>query len=389
MRIKPTPMLDYPDVLFEPKRSPLPSRADITLEREMKFPYSPHTFKGIPIIAANMDGVGTFSMALVLQKHKVMTCIRKHYTVEEWDKAFAKGLDPEYTIICTGSNIIHDPKAKDYVTMQKVVEKHPALKYICIDVANGYQENFAKFVAQVREEFPHHVIMAGNVATYEMTEQLILSGADIVKVGIGPGAVCTTRLKTGVGVPQLTAVIECSDAAHSLNGHIIADGGIVHEGDVAKAFGGGADFVMIGSMFAAHAECEETFLWNSPDYPNTNGLEVTMENPRTFHYDSSDGRETVPEWGIEEELFVEFYGMSSERAKEKHGARKDGYRGAEGKLVRLPYRGSIENSIVELLGDVCSTCTMIGARTIKAIPKCTVFNVVRNVVNHSYDRYEV
>lgn len=379
MRIKPTPMLDYPDVLFEPKRSALPSRADIDLEREIKFPHSPHVFKGVPIIAANMDGVGTFSMALELQKHKVLTCIRKHYTPEEWDEAFDKGLDPNYSIICTGSNAIHDNNAQDYMTMQAVIKKHPEIKFICIDVANGYQENFATFVGQVRQEFPHHVIMAGNVATYEMTEQLILSGADVVKVGIGPGGVCTTRLKTGVGVPQLTAAIECSDAAHSLNGHIIADGGIVHSGDVSKAFGGGADFVMIGGLFAGHKECEEVFSckyqgeWKEIKYSEKR---KGWEGPHGNIYSPDD-------------VWVEFYGMSSERAKERHGARKDGYRGAEGKLVRLPYRGAIEGTISELLGDICSTCTMIGSRSIKAIPKCAVFNVVRNVVNHSLNKYEV
>jgi len=354
MRIKPTPMLDYPDVLFEPKRSPLPSRADIDLTREIKFPYSPHVFKGVPIIAANMDGVGTFQMALVLQKHQMMTCIRKHYTIEEWDEAFKAGLDPEYTIVCTGSNVIHDPKAKDYETMKEVIQKHPGIKFICIDVANGYQENFAAFVARVREEYPHHVIMAGNVATYEMTEQLILSGADIVKVGIGPGSVCTTRLKTGVGVPQLTAVIECSDAAHSLNGHIIAEGGVVHEGDISKAFGGGADFVMLGGMLAGFDESEMNVI-----------------------IDQDTGKK-----------YIEFYGMSSDKAKENHGVRKDGYRGAEGKVVRLPYRRAVEDEVVEILGSVCSTCTMIGARTVKAIPKCTVFNVVRQVVNTSFNQYE-
>ena len=381
MRIKPTPMLDYPDVLFEPKRSPLQSRADIDLTREIKFPYSSHVFKGVPIIAANMDGVGTFSMAMVLQKHQMMTCIRKHYTIEEWDEAFKAGLDPEYTIVCTGSNIIHDPKAKDYETMKEVIQKHPGIKFICIDVANGYQENFAAFVARVREEYPHHVIMAGNVATYEMTEQLILSGADIVKVGIGPGSVCTTRLKTGVGVPQLTAVIECSDAAHSLNGHIIADGGIVYEGDISKAFGGGADFVMIGGMFAAHKECEEKIVieWDRGDwrevYPAGDGNWANWIGPEQHACKESD-------------LYVEFYGMSSDKAKGNHGVRKDGYRGAEGKVVRLPYRGNIDDQIIEMLGAICSTCTMIGARTVKAIPKCAVFNVVRQVVNTSFNQYE-
>ena len=107
-------------------------------------------------------------------------------------------------------------------------------------------------VAQVRAEFPNHTILAGNVVTGEMVEELILSGADIIKVGIGPGSVCTTRKKTGVGYPQLSAVLECADAAHGLGGHIISDGGCTCPGDVAKAFGAGADFVMMGGMLAGH-----------------------------------------------------------------------------------------------------------------------------------------
>jgi GMP reductase len=243
------------------------------------------------------------------------------------------------------------------------------------------RKTLAHFVSEVREKFPEKVIMAGNVATYEMTEQLILSGADVVKVGIGPGAVCTTRTKTGVGVPQLTAVIECSDAAHSLGGQIIADGGIVDEGDVAKAFGGGADFVMIGSMFAAHQECEEPIVyeWNNNDW------QIAKYDLCNDEWFTHEGDLPIPN----SNLYVEFYGMSSERAKSKHGARKDGYRGAEGKVVRIPYRGPIDDTITQLLGHVCSTCTMIGARRVKDIPKCTVFNVVRQRVNDSLNRYNI
>ncbi len=130
-----------------------------------------------------------------------------------------------------------------------------AIRYVCIDVANGYTESFVGFVAKFREAYPRITVMAGNVVTGEMTEELILSGADIVKVGIGPGSVCTTRSMTGVGYPQLSAVIECADAAHGLGGRICADGGCTTPGDVAKAFGGGADFVMLGGMLAGHDEC--------------------------------------------------------------------------------------------------------------------------------------
>ena len=340
MRIETEIKLDFSDVLLKPKRSTLSSRKEVELERDFSF------WKGIPIMASNMDGVGTFSMARALQEFNILTVIKKHYTFDDWKLAMREGSFHclNNVAVSTGTNAIWDSGAEDYITMKSVLEEWPEVKYICIDVANGYQQNYSDFVNRIREEFPDKVIIAGNVITGEMTEQLIISGADIVKCGIGPGSVCTTRTMTGVGVPQLSGIIECADAAHGLGGHIIADGGCVVPGDVVKAFGAGADFVMLGGMLASHDESET---------------------------EMQDGK-------------YEFYGMSSDRAMEIHGSRKDGYKGSEGKVVKLNSRGKVKDTIVEILGGLRSACTYIGAKRIKDMPKCTTFVMVNNQHNRIY-----
>jgi GMP reductase len=347
MRIESDLKLDYKDVLLKPKRSKLTSRKDVDMERGFKFLNSGKEFTGIPIIASSMDGVGTFSMAKVLQNYKMLTVLRKHYESEDWDNAVASGLDLNYVSICTGTNRIWDEDALDFLTLKVVLEKYPEIPFITIDVANGYHENFVDFVAQMREEFPEQTIIAGNVITAEMTEELILRGADIVKCGIGPGSVCTTRLMTGVGIPQFSGIIECADAAHGVGGQVIADGGCVYPGDVAKAFGAGSDFVMLGGMLAGHEESEVDIL---------------------------DGK-------------MEFYGMSSDRAMEIHGARKDGYRGAEGKDIRIPYKGTVEDTLTEIIGGVRSACTYIGATKIKDMPKCATFVQVLQQENQVFNLF--
>jgi len=333
MRIDQDIKLDYKDVLFKPKRSKLTSRKDVDLTRTFKFHNSKKEWTGVPIMASNMDGVGTFTMAKVLQQHKMLTVLRKHYTIEDWEKAVNSGLKLKNVSVCTGTGAIWDPNAKDFTTMQEVLRRYPDVPFICVDVANAYHENYGDFIARLRDLYPDKTIIAGNVITAEMTEELILRGADIVKCGIGPGSVCTTRLMTGVGVPQLSGIIECADAANGIGGHVIADGGCVYPGDVAKAFGAGAHFVMLGGMLAGHDESEGTI---------------------------EDGK-------------VTFYGMSSNAAMAKHGARKDGYRGAEGKVVQLTHRGPVEPTVTEILGGVRSACTYIGAQRIKDMPKCTTF----------------
>lgn len=347
MRIIEDTKLDFADVLFVPKRSRLGSRSEVDLVREIKFPHAKTVYSGVPIVAANMDTVATFEMAKALLKYRVSTALHKHYGAEEL-AGFFKGLSEEdrmRVFLSTGIT------AQDHTKLKRVVaEAEGAVRMICIDVANGYSEPFLRFVEKIRREYPELVIMAGNVVTPEMTEALILGGVDIVKVGIGPGSVCTTRKMTGVGYPQLSAIIECSDAAHGLNGQICGDGGCTVPGDVSKAFGGGADFVMIGGMFAGHDEC---------------GGEIVTKG---------------------EERFVKFYGMSSAEAMKKHAGGVAEYRASEGKVVLLPYRGPVETTVKEILGGMRSTCTYVGAKRLKDLPKCTTFIKVGRQINEVFGK---
>ena len=363
MRIDNDIKLDYSDVLIRPKRSTLKSRKQVRLERTFKFRNSKAEYEGVPIMAANMDGVGTFKMADTLAEQNIFTCLVKTYSVDELVEFFdidyfGKPFQTErskYTAMSIGTSD---------ADFNKLVQVHATvadgrLKYVCMDIANGYSDHFAQHVKKVREAFPNIVIIAGNVVTGEMTEELILNGADIVKVGIGPGSVCTTRIQTGVGYPQLSAVIECADAAHGLGGHIIADGGCTCPGDVAKAFAGGADFVMLGGMLAGHDE---------------GGGDVISK-----HYQSNElvyeigGHLSRQTHKIETKQFVQFYGMSSDAANTKHfGGLKD-YRSSEGREVMVPYRGAVATTIQDLLGGIRSTCTYAGAMKLKQLSKCTTF----------------
>ncbi|KEY18046.1 GMP reductase [Kaistella antarctica] len=333
MRIETELKLGFKDVMIRPKRSTLKSRSQVSLERNFTFRNSQKEWTGVPIIAANMDTVGTFEMAEALSKHQIITAIHKHYTIEEWSGFLKDQPDSIYNYIALSTGIGKEDEGK----IQKIVEAHPKINFLCIDVANGYSEHFVGFVRKMRKIFPDKTIIAGNVVTGEMVEELILSGADIVKVGIGPGSVCTTRIKTGVGYPQLSAIIECADAAHGLGGHIISDGGCKIPGDVAKAFGGGADFVMLGGMFAGHDE---------------SGGEIVEENGEKFRL---------------------FYGMSSQTAMDKHSGGVAEYRSSEGKTVKVPYKGAVAVTVKDILGGVRSTCTYVGASQLRELSKRTTF----------------
>jgi len=356
MRIEDDSKLDYKDVLIRPKRSTLGSRKDVDLVREFTFRNfqadSEEHYRGIPIIASNMDGVGTFTMADTLATMGLFTCLVKNYEAAELIDFFAQENAARRENVAYSTGITRQDFEKFNTVHEQTGDN---LKYVCVDVANGYSERFSKFIKQLRDAYPGVVIIAGNVVTGEMTEELILSGADIVKVGIGPGSVCTTRIQTGVGFPQLSAVIECADAAHGLGGHIIADGGCTCPGDLAKAFAAGADFVMLGGMLAGHDE---------------GGGEIV-----TRYFKSGEVRQTEDGYEdlIEEHKFVNFYGMSSRAANDKHFGGLKEYRSSEGREIQVPYRGEIENTIQNLLGGVRSTCTYAGAKKLKWLSKCTTF----------------
>jgi len=343
MIIEPEIKLDFKDVLIRPKRSTLTTRKEVDLSRKFSFvnakldiPYKGHElipeYAGIPIMASNMDGVGTMEVADALIPDGMFTCLTKTYSKKQLEEFFVseenKGGRSDYVAMSIG--ITEEDKSKFNEVYKRVGQK---LRYVCIDVANGYTERFCNFIANFRDSFPNIIIIAGNVCTADQTQELILKGADIIKCGIGPGSVCTTRVKTGVGYPQLSTIIECSDAAHGLGGHIISDGGCTVAGDIAKAFGGGADFVMLGGMLAGHDE----------------GGGQVVDNK------------------------VKFYGMSSRTANEKHFGGLRDYRAAEGKTVEIPYKGKISNTVQDILGGLRSACTYSGARRLKDLCKCTTF----------------
>lgn len=345
MRIEYEIKLGFKDVMFRPKRSTLKSRSEVTVEREFTFLHTQKKWNGVPLIAANMDTVGTFEMAEALYNEKIITAVHKHYSVQEWAD-FLKDKNGDfyqYIALSTGTGKADEEKIKI------ILDAHPKIQFLCIDVANGYSEHFVEFVQKARENFPDKIIIAGNVVTGEMVEELILAGADIIKVGIGPGSVCTTRVKTGVGYPQLSAIIECADAAHGLGGHIIGDGGCKVPGDVAKAFGGGADFVMLGGMLAGHDE---------------SGGEMVDENGKKYKL---------------------FYGMSSKTAMDKHSGGVAEYRSSEGKTVKVPYKGKVEETVKDILGGVRSTCTYVGAAKLKELSKRTTFIRVQEQENQVFN----
>ena len=319
--------LDYSDVLIRPKRSTMNSRSDVSMKRTHTFLHSKKSWTGIPIMSANMDTVGTPAMHSILSKFDMITCPAKHYLKNNI-----------ITFNSGNKNICWFGGINDTDLLSKQTSD-----FIGLDVANGYTIRFVDAVKELREKCPDATIVAGNVVTADMTQELILAGADIVKVGIGPGSVCTTRIKTGIGYPQLSAVIECADAAHGLGGHIIADGGCTTSGDIVKAFAGGADFVMIGGMLAGHDECD----------------------------------------GQVENGVMKFYGMASESAMDRHGNHNE-YRGVEGKTVEVPYRGKVEDTVKDILSGVRSACTYVGATRLKSLSKCTTFIRVNNTHNTVY-----
>jgi len=365
MRIETEVKLDFSDVLIRPKRSTISSRKEVNLERTYKFKHSGFEWTGVPIMAANMDGVGTLQMAHALYKHKMFTCLVKNISMEYMDTT-VQDIGGNYFAVSTGTS------DRDWSTLQQTLNVYPEIHFICIDIANGYSEHFCDFVSKVRDKYPTHTIIAGNVVTADMTQELILRGADIVKVGIGPGSVCTTRIQTGVGYPQLSAIIECADAAHGLGGHIVADGGCTCPGDVAKAFGAGADYVMLGGMLAGHTE---------------GGGEIIKKYFDVGQYFiAGQDRLGVSEYQpvIEGREYVKFYGMSSDTAMNKHHGGVANYRSSEGRTVEVPYKGPVEKTVLDLLGGLRSTCSYVGANSLKQLSKCTTFVRVNKQYNNIF-----
>ena len=336
--------LDYSDVLIRPKRSTLTSRFDVDLQRTYTFYHSGDEWTGVPIMSSNMDTTGTFDMHEELSSHSMITCIARHQNRD--GKLWVQAKHRNYLCVMSG---ISD---KEILEIVGVANTFPDVAFVGLDVANGYTINFVDSIKRLREHLPRATVIAGNVVTGDMVMELILAGVDIVKVGIGGGSVCTTRTKTGIGYPQLSAVIECADAAHGIGGHIIADGGCNSSGDIVKAFAAGADFVMLGGMLAGHDECDGELIFED-------------DNP--------------------EPVGMQFYGMASKTAMDRHGHPNREYRGEEGKTVVVPYRGPVKDTAEDILGGIRSACTYVGAKRLKDLTKCTTFVRVNNTHNRIYE----
>jgi GMP reductase len=342
--------LDFSDVLILPKKNNYSSRSEVSLERTFTFKYSSYSWSGVPIMVSNMDTTGTIEMALEMQKHKVLTCLHKYYTCSD---LLNSELNKEYYAVSTGVN------RNDLHNLEEIMEKVDP-KFICIDVANGYMSKFIETCKEIRWKYPNKILIAGNVCTQQGVLELVVEGkVDIVKVGIGSGSCCTTRKQTGIGMPQLSAVIECADTAHGLDAHIISDGGLQVVGDFSKAYGAGSDFVMSGSMFAGHTE---------------SGGELI--------HDTNFEGDIIKSYKI-------FYGMSSSTAMNKYSGGVAHYRSSEGKTVKLEYRGDVKNTILDIQGGIRSTMTYIGAKKIKDIPKCATFIRVNRQLNQIYNGKEI
>jgi len=355
MQIEDQVSLDYDDVLIKPKRSILKSRKQVDITRELKFRWSGQEWSGVPIIAANMDSTGTMHMFGSLSGYGMMTALHKFYNKEQLVSFFSDDASEDLDRVFYSLGMRDDDWDKFAAVWAELPQEFRP-KMVCIDVPSAYLETFVDFLRRFRDTYPSVTIMAGNVCTGEMTEALVLAGADIVKVGIGPGSGCLTRRVAGVGVPQLTAVIDCADAAHGLKGWICADGGIVHPGDLGKAFGGGADFIMMGGVLSGHHECEGELM-------DADGNPVGFDHPGP--------------------KFMKFYGMSSDEAMKKHYGGKADYRASEGRSVTIPYKGMVRNTIEEYLGGLRSTMSYIGAEKLKEIGRRTTFVRVNRVLNTS------
>ena len=353
---------DFNDVLIRPKRSNISSRSEVSLLRNFSFPHSNRSINCVPIFAANMDTTGSMQMAKTLSEYDCLTCLHKHYQSQDLIRYFSK--NPQHTFYSTGIS------KKDIDKLTSVFDNLEIKPNLCIDVANGYSELFVKTIRQIREWYSDIIIIAGNVVTPEMTEELILhGGVDVVKVGIGPGSVCTTRLKTGVGYPQLSAVMECADAAHGLGGHVCSDGGCVVPGDICKAFGANADFVMLGGMLAGTDCCEGEWQYEYKCI-NKNG-EWWQSNDPGY---ATDRRKVA----------LKFYGMSSKEAMHKHNGGVSDYKTSEGRCVDVRYKGTTEDTIKDILGGLRSACTYIGAKSIKDFGKKTTFIQVNDTHNRTF-----
>ena len=359
--------LDFKDVLIKPVKSYLSSRSQVHLVKNFTFKHSPQVYHGIPIIVANMDTTGTMNMAKKMALSHCMTAVHKHYSVEDLAQFFQPVTNPqERELLSTHQHHLQHSfysmgiVDSDIEKLEQVIAKvgtfdfeqpqKGGIRMLCIDVANGYMDSFVHFCSNIRQKYPSLIMMAGNVVCAQMTQELLLAGVDIVKVGIGSGSVCQTRVVAGTGRPQLSAILECQEAAEHNRGHIVSDGGITCIADFSKAFAVGCFGVMAGGIFSGHDESEQ---------------KIIEENGNKY---------------------IQFYGMSSAEAMSKYAGGVAKYRASEGKRVLIPYKGSVDKTINDILGGVRSAHTYVGARNLDEFKIRADFYRVSQEVNEIYGK---
>lgn len=380
--------LDFDDVLIAPQTTTINHRGEVDIIREFKY----LDVCGVPVISANMTQTGTFDVASKLLENDYFATLHKFYKAEEIiefiqsqkRKNILNGL-----IDCCGEYMGNEKNLfvtvgkrnwdEEFKKIETIYEQTGALVSVLLDVPNAYIPEIVDCVKQLREFMNEQnchggLIAVGNVCSGDETQKLILAGANFVKVGIGPSPVCDTRIKTGCGRPQLSAIIECANAAHQVNGYIIADGGFKTNADFCKALVAGADICMSGSMFAG---CEEA-----------NGKIVekcfrTNEYDIDYGYDYSLTEFANPEPGkpkFEFKQFKEYYGMSSFRAQRENYGKVTTTGTSEGVECKLvPYTGPIQNTINDINGSLRSCGSYIGAKNIKSFSRQGMFYKVNRI----------
>jgi len=313
--------LTYDDVALVPQFNNIPSRTEPSLEnwltRKIKI--------GIPILAANMDTVISEELADLLIEAGSIPIFHRFIGLEEqvkWVKKYR-----EKTFVSCGIQKLDEPR--------RLLDEGAA--GVCIDVAHGHSDRMFRFISDLKKEFPHKEVIAGNVCTAMAYHDLVNAGADAVKVGVGPGAACTTRMVTGFGVPQFTAVQDCAHIAEKLRVPLIADGGIRNSRDVVLALAAGASTVMIGKLFALTRESA------APKREGKMGLEAKFRGQASADFQN------------------EFYGGLKSKTV------------AEGVDFWGPVSGSAEECLNNLLGGIRSGMTYGGARNIKELQRKAEF----------------
>lgn len=306
--------LDFHHVLLHPRRS--------TLEHESRAKVNLNHHGHIPLIVANMDYIATFEMAKIYKEYNILTAILKDYTAQQWDEAVQKhGLESRLLVPTIG---IRDFD-KELDKIEAIVRSHKDIPFVSMDVPNAYLKVVLERTQQFKERFPDVKLSVGNVVTIEGVEGLHKAGASMAKVGIGSGSACLTRRMTGVGYPQFSAIHDMAQAAHELGIELISDGGMTESGSAVKAYAAGASYVMAGGFFAGH-----------------------------------------------DETGSKFHGMSSHQSREHRGEEKASYRASEGRAVTLKSRGSIHNTLSELMGGFRSACTMLNVSSLQDLPQASL-----------------